>query len=332
MSRFLGFLFLAASIASGQPQPARHAASPSRPDDPGPIGTIANLGWLNDGKLRLKVADPAGGTIKSWYILAPPRAQCMISVDGSVRYKGRFGNLFMSRASVMNTATGNDGYTSRYFSVTNTGLLNGYTVGHNAYFDIPFSDSVIVNIDADTAWCVFYNIFYEIGRRDRGRYNEFYAESGDSLQMDANRNDTLLVLKNVGKGAYWSLYYWMVSDSTTGNNRAFEERDFYCVPDGRSVHLSTGTEDYCGYYYNWQSAAGLGSRTSDFHGSPTFGLRADHRYLDAFYRIHELDRIPFENSFVFYWENWDNWPAIPQSRYCHVGYAIIYYLEHRKPS
>ncbi len=139
------------------------------------------------------------------------------------------------------------------------------------------------------------------------------------------------MLKNAGRGAYWSLYYWMLSDSTTGNNRAFEERDFYCVPDGRSVHLSTGTEDYCGYYYNWQSAGGLGSRTADFHGSPTFGRRADKKYLDAFYRIHELDRIPFENDFVLYWEAWRDWPKIPQSRYCHIGYCVIYYLEHPSP-
>jgi hypothetical protein len=131
----------------------------------------------------------------------------------------------------------------------------------------------------------------------------------------------------VGRGALWSVYFWMLSDSLQENNRAFEERDFYCVPDGRSVHLSTGTEDYCGYYYNWQSAAGLGSRTTDFHGSPTFGKRADQRYLDAFYRIHDLDAIPFENDFIFYWEAWDGWPRIPRSRYCHIGYTLIYYLE-----
>jgi hypothetical protein len=284
-----------------------------------------------DRTLHLKIADPAGGTIRSWFILAPPRARCTLSVDGTVRFAGRFGNLFMSRASIMSTATGNDGFTSRYFSVTNTGMLNGYTAGHNAYFDVPFTDSVNVTIEGDTAWAAFYNIFYEIGRHERGRYNEFYARTGDSLLTDANVNDTLLVLKNVGKGVYWSLYYWMLSDSTTENNRAFEERDFYCVPDGRNVHLSTGTEDYCGYYYNWQSAPGLGSRTSDFHGSPTFGKRSDGRYLDAFYRIHELDRIPFENNFIFYWELWDRWPEYLQSRYCHIGYTIIYYLEHRKP-
>ena len=145
---------------------------------------------------------------------------------------------------------------------------------------------------------------------------------------DADVNDTLLVLKNAGRGVYRSLYYWMLSDSITGNSRAFEERDFYCVPDGRSVHLSTGTEDYCGYYYNWESAGGLGSRTADFHGSPTFGRRKDGKFLDAFYRIHELDRIPFEKDFVFYWESWPDWPKIPQSRYCHIGYCVIYYLEH----
>ncbi len=299
--------------------------SPSQ--DPGQIGTLAGNRWVT-GILNLHIAHPSGGTIKSWFILAPPRAGCTISVDGSVRYDGRFGNLFMSRASVLPNATGNDGYTSRYFSVTNTALENGYTAGHNAYFDIPFSDSVNITIAGDTAWAAFYNIFYEIGRRPRGRYNEFYACTRDSVLSDANVNDTLLSLPAVGQGAYWSLYYWMLSDSVTENNRAYEERDFYCVPDGRSVHLSTGTEDYCGYYYNWESAAKLGSRTSDFHGSPTFGKRADQRYLDAFYRIHELDRIPFDNSFVLYWESWGEWPKYLQSRYCHIGYAIIYYLEH----
>ena len=297
------------------------------PDDAGPIGTLAGNRWV-DATLDLKIASSSGGTVKSWFILAPPRAVCTISVDGTPRFRGRFGNLFMSRASVMSSATGNDGFTSRYFSVTNTGLENGATAGHNAYFDIPFSDSVNVRIAGDTAWAAFYNIFYEIGRRPRGRYNEFYARTGDSLLADSNIDDTLLVLKSAGRGAYWSMYFWMLSDSVTGNNRAYEERDFYCVPDGRPVHLSTGTEDYCGYYYNWESAAGLGSRTSDFHGSPTFGKRKDNRYLDAFYRIHELDRIPFGNDFILYWESWGVWQGYPQSRFCHIGYAIIYYLEH----
>jgi hypothetical protein len=298
--------------------------------DPGPIGTLAGNGWV-DRTLDLTIASPTGGTVRSWFILAPPRAMCTIRVDGTTRYHGRFGNLFMSRASIMSSATGNDGFTSRYFSVTNTALENGSTAGHNAYFDIPFSDSVNVRIAADTTWAAFYNIFYEIGRLPGGRYNEFYAATGDSLLTDASVNDTLLALGACGKGAYWSMYFWMLSDSTTGNNRAFEERDFYCVPDGRNVHLSTGTEDYCGYYYNWESAAGLGSRTSDFHGSPTFGKRKDNRYLDAFYRIHELDRIPFENGFTLYWESWDGWRGIPQSRFCHIGYAVIYYLEHPRP-
>jgi hypothetical protein len=296
-------------------------------DDPGPVGTCAGNTWV-DRTLDLRIACPSGGTVKSWFILAPPRAMCTIRVDGTVRYRGRFGNLFMSRASVMSSATGNDGFTSRYFSVTNTALENGATAGHNAYFDIPFSDSVNVCITGDTAWAAFYSILYEMGRKPRGRYSEFYACTGDSLPADANVNDTLLALSAVGRGIYWSIYFWMLSDSVSGNNRAYEERDFYCVPDGRTVHLSTGTEDYCGYYYNWESAAGLGSRTSDFHGSPTFGRRRDNRYLDAFYRIHEPDRIPFENSFTLYWESWDGWPAYPQSRFCHIGYTVIYYLEH----
>jgi len=331
MKTLLLTLLLAGSIAHGQVILTGKPSSDPASSDPGPIGTLAGINAV-DKTLNLTIAHTSGGTIKSWFILAPPRAMCTIRVDGTTRFAGRFGNLFMSRASVMSSATGNDGYTSRYFSVTNTGLLNGYTAGHNAYFDVPFSDSVNVTIVGDTAWVAFYNIFYEIGRRERGRYNEFYASTGDSLPTDANANDTLLALNNVGRGIYWSLYYWMLSDSVTENNRAFEERDFYCVPDGRSVHLSTGTEDYCGYYYNWQSAAGLGSRTSDFHGSPTFGKRSDGRYLDAFYRIHELDRIPFENDFVFYWESWDGWPKILQSRYCHIGYTIIYYLERQKPA
>jgi hypothetical protein len=324
-------LLLACSIVHGQTSTSHPPPSGASSTDPGPIETLAGIQSV-DRTLTLRIANPSGGTVKSWYILAPPRGTCRISVDGTVRFSGRFGNLFMSRASVMPNATGNDGFTSRYFSVTNTGMLNGYTAGHNAYFDIPFADSVNIIITGDTAWIAFYNIFYEIGRRDSGRYNEFYACTGDSIPTDASVNDTLLALKNAGKGVFWSLYYWMVSDSTEENNRAFEERDFYCVPDGRTVHLSTGTEDYCGYYYNWQSAAGLGSRTADFHGSPTFGRRSDGRYLDAFYRIHELDRIPFDNNFVFYWESWDGWPKIPRSRYCHIGYCIIYYLERCKPS
>ena len=173
----------------------------------------------------------------------------------------------------------------------------------------------------------FYNIFYEVGHRQNGRYSEFYAVTADSIPSDAAFSDTLLALRSVGRGAYWSLYFWMLSDSVNENNRAFEERDFYCVPDRRRVHLSTGTEDYCGYYYNWQSAPGLGSRTTDFHGSPTFGKRRDMRYLDAFYRIHDLDAIPFEDDFTLYWEFWDGWSRIPRSRHCHIGYAIIYYLE-----
>jgi hypothetical protein len=334
MTQFTRILFpflFSSAIACGQTGHATASDGGSNRDDPGSLGSLAGNLWV-DGTLKLKIADPAGGTIKSWFILAPPRARCVISVDGTVRFDGRFGNLFMSRASIMSTATGNDGYTSRYFSVTNTGLLNGYTAGHNAYFDVPFSDSVNITIVGDTAWAAFYNIFYEIGRRAKGRYSEFYAVTGDSLPTDAGVNDTLLALKNVGKGAYWAIYFWMLSDSARENNRAYEERDFYCVPDGRSVHLSTGTEDYCGYYYNWQSAAGLGSRTSDFHGSPTFGKRSDNRYLDAFYRIHELDKIPFENNFILYWESWDDWPKIPLSRYCHIGYTVIYYLERRKPA
>jgi hypothetical protein len=323
------FLVLAlyGSLALAQGSRDLPASPSSISSDPGPIGTLAGINWM-EKTLDLTIVEPKGGTIKSWFILAPPRAMCTISVDGTTRYYGRFGNLFMSRASIMSSATGNDGYTSRYFSVTNTGLLNGYTAGHNAYFDVPFRDSVHITIVGDTAWAAFYNIFYEIGWRDHGRRNEFFAVTGDSVLADANVNDTLLVLRKAGRGAYWSMYYWMLSDSTTGNNRAFEERDFYCVPDGRNVHLSTGTEDYCGYYYNWQSAAGLGSRTSDFHGSPTFGRRADKRYLDAFYRIHELDQIPFDNDFVLYWEAWPDWPKIPQSRYCHIGYCVIYYREH----
>jgi hypothetical protein len=295
--------------------------------DPGPIGTLAGNTWV-DRTLDLKIAPAGGGTVRSWFILAPPRAMCTIRVDGTTRYSGRFGNLFMSRASVMSSATGNDGFTSRYFSVTNTGLENGATAGHNAYFDIPFSDSVNVRITADTAWAAFNNIYYETGKRPGGRYREFYACTGDSLLADSEVDDTLLALGHCGRGVYWSMYFWMLSDSVTGNNRAYEERDFYCVPDGKTVHLSTGTEDYCGYYYNWESAAGLGSRTSDFHGSPTFGKRKDNRYLDAFYRIHEKDRIPFENGFTLYWESWKDWRMYPQSRYCHIGYTIIYYLEH----
>jgi hypothetical protein len=295
-------------------------------DDPGPLRTAAGNLWV-DRTLNFTVAHPSGGTIKSWFILAPPRAMCTITVDRTVRYAGRFGNLFMSRASVLPNATGNRGYTSRYFSVTNTALENGYTAGHNAYFDVPFRDSVNVSIVGDTAWAAFYNVFFEVGRREKGRYNEFYAFSRDSVPSDAEVNDTLLVLRKAGNGVYWSMYYWMLSDSVRENNRAFEERDFYCVQDGNSVHLSTGTEDYCGYYYNWESAAGLGSPTTDFHGSPAFGKRPDGRYLDAFYRIHELDRIPFNDDFVLYWESWRGWRAIPRSRYCHIGYAIVYYLE-----
>jgi hypothetical protein len=124
----------------------------------------------------------------------------------------------------------------------------------------------------DTTGCIL-QIFYEIGRREKGRYNEFYTCSGDSLPTDANVNDTLLTLKNVGRGVYWSLYYWMLSDSVTENNRAFEERDFYCVPDGRNVHLSTGTEDYCGCCYGKCRRAGI--THFGFHGSPTFGKRSD---------------------------------------------------------
>jgi hypothetical protein len=296
-------------------------------DHPGPLGTVAGNLWV-DRTLNFTIAHPSGGTVKSWFILAPPRALCTIRVDRTVRFRGRFGNLFMSRASVMSSATGNDGFTSRYFSVTNTALENGYTAGHNAYFEIPFSDSVNVSITGDTAWAAFYNIFYEIGKTPRGRHAEFYAVTGDSLLTDAARNDTLLALKSAGKGAYWSMYFWMLSDSARENNRAYEERDFYCVQDGRGIHLSTGTEDYCGYYYNWESAPGLGSRTSDFHGSPTFGKRKDNRYLDAFYRIHELDAVPFENDFILYWESWGGWPGYPQSRYCHIGFTVIYYLEH----
>jgi hypothetical protein len=292
-----------------------------------PLRTLANNFWV-DSTLHLTIASKTGGTIKSWFILAPPRAICTIRVDGTDRYHGRFGNLFMSRASVMPNATGNDGFTSRYFSVTYTGLQNGYTAGHNAYFDIPFTDSVNITIAAETTWATFYNIFYEVGRREHGRCREFYAATRDSVLSDTDRNDTLLVLMNAGKGAYWSLYFWMVSDSVRENNRAYEERDFYAVVDGEDVHLSTGTEDYCGYYYNWANAPGLGSRTSDFHGSPTFGKRADQRYVDAFYRIHEIDRMPFENNFIFYWEAWKDWPRYPQSRSCHIGYTIIYYLEH----
>jgi hypothetical protein len=212
----------------------------------------------------------------------------------------------------MSSATGNDGFTSRYFSVTNTGLENGATAGHNAYFDIPFSDSVNVRIAGDTAWAAFYNIFYEIGRRPRGRYNEFYARTGDSLLADSNIDDTLLVLKSAGRGAYWSMYFWMLSDSVTGNNRAYEERDFYCVPDGRPVHLSTGTEDYCGYYYNWESAAGLGSRTSDFHGSPTFGKSERTAVISTpFTASTNWTRYPFGNDFILYWESWGDGRGIP---------------------
>ncbi len=334
MNRLLMSLLLCAQLVCSQSKNTRYpsaAAASESPrvtmNDPARIETLAGNFWVN-ATLNLKIANPSGGTIKSWFILAPPRAMCVISVDGTTRFTGRFGNLFMSRASIMPNATGNAGFTSRYFSVTYTGQENGYTAGHNAYFDIPFSDSVSITIVGDTAWAAFYNIYYEIGRRDKGRYNEFYACTGDSLLADANVNDTLLVLNSVGRGAYWAMYFWMLSDSVTGNNRAYEERDFYCVVDGRNIHLSTGTEDYCGYYYNWESAAGLGSRTTDFHGSPTFGKRADNKYLDAFYRIHELDRIPFNNSFRLYWEAWDGWPRYPQSRYCHVGYTIIYYLEH----
>jgi hypothetical protein len=331
VTRLLVAILLGCSIAYGQIHSPKGSNKGDSSTDPGPIETLAGIEFPNT-TLTLKISHPSGGTIKSWFILAPPRGACTISVDGTLRYSGRFGNLFMSRASTMPNATGNDGYTSRYFSVTNTGMLNGYTAGHNAYFDVPFKDSVNITITGDTAWVAFYNIFYEMGKRNNGRYNEFYACTRDSFPTDASINDTLLTLKHVGKGAFWSLYYWMVSDSTEENNRAYEERDFYCVPDGRRVHLSTGTEDYCGYYYNWQSAAGLGSRTSDFHGSPTFGRRSDGRYVDAFYRIHELDRIPFNNDFAFYWEAWDGWPKIPRSRYCHVGYCIIYYLERCKPS
>src|SRR5512135_1942572 len=128
MMRILAVVAFAVASASGQTS-----------DDPGPIGTLAGNTWV-DSTLALTIANPAGGTVKAWYILAPPRALCTITVDRTVRFSGRFGNLFMSRASVMSSATGNDGYTSRYFSVTNTGLENGATAGHNAYFDIPFSD------------------------------------------------------------------------------------------------------------------------------------------------------------------------------------------------
>ncbi len=192
-----------------------------------PLRTLANNFWV-DSTLHLTIASQNGGTIKSWFILAPPRAGCVIAVDGTERYRGRFGNLFMSRASVMPNATHNDGFTSRYFSVTYTGMQNGNTAGHNAYFDIPFSDSVNVTITNDTAWATFYNIFYETGRQPAGRRNEFYACTRDSVLSDADVNDTLLVLRGAGRGTYWSLYYWMVSDSVRENNRAYEERDFYC--------------------------------------------------------------------------------------------------------
>ena len=330
MKPLLPILVFCAPVAFGQinsspPEIVRSPGGLLR-YDPGPLETVTGI-VRADRTLNFTVAHPSGGTVKSWYILAPPRAACTIRVDGTTRYAGRFGNLFMSRASVIPNATGNDGFTSRYFSVTNTAGENGHTAGHNAYFDIPFHDSVTVSITGDTTWIAFYNVFYEVGRRPNGRYSEFYAVTADSIPTDAAASDTLLALRSVGRGAYWSLYFWMLSDSAQENNRAYEERDFYCVSDGRRVHLSTGTEDYCGYYYNWQSAATLGSRTTDFHGSPTFGKRPDRRYLDAFYRIHDLDAIPFNNDFTLYWEFWDGWPRIPRSRYCHIGYTVIYYLE-----
>ena len=253
-------------------------------------------------------------------------------VDGTTRFTGRFGNLFMSRASIMSTATGNDGYTSRYFSVTNTRPPeNGYTAGHNAYFDYPLQRFCTVSITGDTTWVAFYNIFYEVGRRHNSRYSEFYAVTADSIPTDASVNDTLLALNNAGRGIYWSLYYWMLSDSVRENNRAYR---------GKGFLLRTRREERAPFHGNRRllrlllqlaECGGIGVETSDFHGSPTFGKLPDRKYLDAFYRIHELDRIPFENNFIFYWESWDGWPKILQSRYCHIGYTIIYYLEHRQP-
>ena len=94
-------LVLCASLAFAQGTHVNSPASSSMASsqDPGPIGTLAGIEWMKK-TLDLTIIEPKGGTIKSWFILAPPRAMCTIKVDGTIRYSGRFGNLFMSRASM----------------------------------------------------------------------------------------------------------------------------------------------------------------------------------------------------------------------------------------
>src|SRR5512140_2907397 len=105
MIRILLFLVLATSLAIAQPVSIAPSQGGSSSPDPGPIGTLAGIDWMKK-TLDLVIVEPKGGTIKSWFILAPPRAMCTIKVDATTRYHGRFGNLFMSRASIMSSATG----------------------------------------------------------------------------------------------------------------------------------------------------------------------------------------------------------------------------------
>jgi len=290
---------------------------------PPKIATATGI-YFNTDSVSIKISSETGGKVKSWFILAPPRGICTISVDGTVRYVGKFGNLFMSRAIEIRSDDGRyQPFTSKYFSVTSILAVN-HTCGHNTYFDIPFVDSVIVKITDPVPFDTYYNIFYEVGRSTvNSPYTEFYAYSRDSVLSDAKLiNDTLLALSNVGKGVYYSLYFWTLGDSASG--RAYLERDFYVTQDGNNIRFATGTEDYPGYYYYFGLNDSMKCTTSDFHGSPTSGVRPDNHYLDCFYRIHEEDRVPFDNDFILYWEKTPD--VVDISRYCHIGYTVIYYL------
>jgi len=122
------------------------------------------------------------------------------------------------------------------------------------------------------------------------------------------------------------MYFWMLSDSVTGNNR-LRGKGLLLRP-GRETRPSVDRDGGL-LWLLLQLGERRGTRVADVGLSrfPTFGRRKDNRYLDAFYRIHELDRIPFGNDFILYWESWGDGRGIPVEILPH-RLRIIYYLEH----
>ncbi|RKY87884.1 hypothetical protein DRQ09_03730 [candidate division KSB1 bacterium] len=183
-----------------------------------------------------------------------------------------------------------------------TGEDGGLTA-MNCYFNMPYSDSAIIEVinDSDTPvdsfyYYIDYEIHNEIGNKPRfhalwRRENPCKGWTGKSSeQTNLTGKNNYVILEATGKGHYVGCVLNIHNRSTGW----WGEGDDMIFVDGEkwppSLH-GTGTEDY------FCNAWGMQDERYLFSGASLFNKK--HRNWEgkwSIYRFHILDPIPFEKS------------------------------------